>query len=276
MLEPISLYWQLIRNRIRYTVRMTDLELLVRDKYEGDAAKVTEEDQTRLAAGEPLAYVIGWVPFLGMRIGLSSRPLIPRPETEWWTEQLIAHFKEKFGDAPFTLLDLCAGSGAIGLAVLKAFPQARVSFAELMPAHCAQIAENLERNGLDAARADIRTSDLFSSWPAKNGPQQDGCWDVIASNPPYIPESRAVSLERSVMAYEPCEALFAGEDGLALIRRIAQDTPTRLSPTGELWLEADIENIEAAQELLASAGARKTAILTDPYDRPRTIVAYYP
>lgn len=253
---------------MQYTYRMTDLQLLIRDKYDGDAAKVTQEDRTRLAAGEPLAYVIGWIPFLGLAIGLESRPLIPRPETEWWTEQLIAHLTEKFADTPFTFLDLCAGSGAIGLAVLKAFPQTRVSFAELMPAHCAQVAENITRNDLDAARADIRASDLFTAF-------DDERWDIIATNPPYIPESRSATLEQSVTAYEPHEALFAGEDGLTLIRRIAQETPAHISPGGELWLEADIANIAAAQELLASHGARESAILTDPYDRPRTVVAYY-
>jgi methylase of polypeptide subunit release factors len=67
----------------------TDLDLLVRDKYDGDASRVTQEDRDRLDTGEPLAYVIGWAPFLNLRIDLSSRPLIPRPETEWWTELLI-------------------------------------------------------------------------------------------------------------------------------------------------------------------------------------------
>jgi methylase of polypeptide subunit release factors len=62
---------------------MTDLEYLVRDKYHGDASLITKEDTDRLASGEPLAYVIGWIPFLGLQIDLQSKPLIPRPETEW-------------------------------------------------------------------------------------------------------------------------------------------------------------------------------------------------
>ena len=70
-----------------------DRELLIRDKYEGDANADMNEDLARLAAGEPLAYVIGWIPFLGLRIYLDSKPLIPRPETEWWTEVLIKHLQ---------------------------------------------------------------------------------------------------------------------------------------------------------------------------------------
>ncbi|MDB5189372.1 MAG: Release factor glutamine methyltransferase, partial [Parcubacteria group bacterium] len=85
-----------------------DIELLVRDKYpalkSSDASlylnKEVRKDIERLAAGEPLAYVIGWIPFLGLEIGLASKPLIPRPETEWWTELLVEHLLERFGDAP--------------------------------------------------------------------------------------------------------------------------------------------------------------------------------
>jgi release factor glutamine methyltransferase len=105
---------------------------LLDEKYAGNAAaEGFKDDRKRLAAGEPLAYVIGWQPFLGLKIYLDSRPLIPRPETEWWTEELIKHLNERFGDAPFRLLDLCAGSGAIGIAVLAMMPGARVSFGEL-------------------------------------------------------------------------------------------------------------------------------------------------
>ncbi|HEV7121572.1 MAG TPA: peptide chain release factor N(5)-glutamine methyltransferase [Candidatus Paceibacterota bacterium] len=244
-----------------------DIAALLRDKYRNAApAEALEQDLARLAEGEPLAYVIGWIPFLTLRIRLDSHPLIPRPETEWWTNELIAHLRERFGEHSFSLLDLCAGSGAIGLAVLKAFPHARVSFAELMPEHAAQIRENLEENHLDPSRAQICVSDLFDAVP--------GSFDVIAANPPYIPEGRA--LDASVADHEPLEALFAGSAGISLIARIAQEAAMRLQPEGELWMECDTGNIGTAKTLLDAGGAERAEIRTDQYGRPRFVVSYYP
>jgi release factor glutamine methyltransferase len=245
---------------------MSDLDLLIRDKYDSDASRVTEEDTERLESGEPLAYVIGWAPFLGLNIHLDSHPLIPRPETEWWTERLIARLESRFNNAPFSILDLCAGSGAIGLSVLKEYALASVSFGELIPAHTAQIQTTLSGNALDVSRADIQTSDLFSAFG-------DRRWDVIATNPPYIPSTR--TLDASVTTFEPSEALFAGSDGLELIRRIAEEATVHITPGGELWMEADISNITEAEQLLLQGGARRTEILNDLYDRPRVVVAYY-
>ena len=242
---------------------MDDQELLIRDKYAGDRSVDLSGDLARLSAGEPLAYVIGWVPFLGLRINLDSYPLIPRPETEWWTEELCTHLEERFGNEPFTLLDLCAGSGAIGLSILARFPNARVTLVELIPEHIMQIRKNIEANGLDTSRARIVESDLFGALPGAR-------FDIIATNPPYIPSGRA--LDASVTAYEPAEALFSGEDGLSHIRRIAEEAPTHLKPSGELWMECDIANIEEAKELMR---AERTEIRTDPYGRPRVAVGYY-
>lgn len=247
-----------------------DIAALVRDKYGGDAPE--EElaaDIVRLAAGEPLAYVIGWIPFLTLRIRLDSRPLIPRPETEWWTNELIAHLRERFGEQPFQLLDLCAGSGAIGLAILKAFPDARVTFAELMPEHIAQIELNLKENDLDVSRADIRQGDLFEAIP-----EGAYAFDVIATNPPYVPSER--ELDDSVTGFEPPEALFAGSSGLGLISRIAQEAPGYLMPEGELWMECDIENVGLAKTMLDAYGTERSEIRTDQYGRPRFVVSYYP
>lgn len=238
---------------------------LRQDKYGGDASVDITKDIQRLSAGEPLAYVIGWMPFLGLRVRLDSHPLIPRPETEDWTEALVAHLKERFGNTPFRVLDLCAGSGAGGLAVLASCPQAKVSFGELMPAHEKTIRLSIEENGLDAGRADIRTGDLFKPFSGER-------FAVVLANPPYIPEAR--SLDASVVEHEPSEALFSGPDGLTLIRRIAQEVPEYLSRPGELWMECDIENIEEAQVLLQKQGA-KTNIRNDQYGRPRVCVGYW-
>ncbi len=241
--------------------------LLLRDKYNDNPEADLSEDLARLAAGEPLAYVIGWIPFLGLRISLDSHPLIPRPETESWTEDLHARLKEKFEDKPFTFLDLCAGSGAIGLSVLARFPAARVRFSELVSAHCDQIRKNIEENDLDVSRATVHIGDLFDAFP------KDQYFDVIATNPPYVPETRA--LDASVTDFEPKVALYAGNDGLDLIRRIAVETPQRLEDGGELWMECDIDNIEEARQMLMKHGAKEATIRNDVYSRPRVCVGYY-
>ncbi len=240
--------------------------LLLRDKYDGDTEADLSGDLARLSGGEPLAYVIGWVPFLGLRIVLDSHPLIPRPETEWWTEELVKHLRERFCGKPFRLLDLCAGSGAIGLSVLHAFPHAQVSFGELVPEHSDLIRKNIEVNGLDGSRVDIRTGSLFEPFAHEQ-------FDVIASNPPYVPESRV--LEASVTEFEPSEALYAGPDGLSLIREIANDVSSHLLPQGEVWIECDMDHAEQVRELILSGGAHTAEVRNDLYGRPRLCVGYY-
>lgn len=237
-----------------------DVEALVREKHSGDReAPGVAEDLARLAAGEPLAYVIGDQPFLGLSISLGSRPLIPRPETEWWAELLC----ERIGDEPFRVLDLCAGSGAVGLAVLKQCRNARVSFGELVPEHAETIRKNVEQNGLDASRADIRSGDLFAPFEGEQ-------FDIIAANPPYIPEGRA--LDGSVTDYEPGEALFSGPDGLSVIRRIAAGAA---ASAPELWMECDESNADQAARLCLEADARRADVRIDQYERPRLVVSYW-
>ena len=240
-----------------------DLAALIRDKYGGDAGADIAGDVARLSAGEPLAYVIGWVPFLGLHVDLGSRPLIPRAETEYWTEVLITHLAKR---PQVTLLDLCAGSGAIGLSVLKHVPGAHVSFGELELPHAELIRKNIEMNGLDAARALVRRGNLFVPFSGER-------FDVIATNPPYIPAGR--ELDGSVIGYEPPVALFAGAEGIDLIDRIAREAAHHLNPGGELWMECDIDNIETARELVLTGGAARADIRTDQYGRPRTLVGYY-
>lgn len=238
-----------------------DVEALIQEKYDGDRTKDIEMDLARLRAGEPLAYVIGHIPFLGISVLLDSHPLIPRPETEWWTEELITSVS-----GPIRILDLCAGSGAIGLALLKHCRDARVLFGELIPEHTESIHRSIKLNELDASRADIRPGDLFAPFAGER-------FDIIATNPPYIPNTRR--LPESVIKFEPQEALVSGADGLGLIRRIAEEVKEYLNPGGVVWMECDIENIEEAEKLVTAGGAETTEIRNDQYGRARLVVAYY-
>lgn len=241
-----------------------DEQWLLTEKYMGLRNPYFEEDRKRLAAGEPLAYVIGWQPFLGLKIHLDSRPLIPRPETEYWTEQILSNFRHPMSEICF--LDLCAGSGAIGCAALARLPCAQVYLGEIDPAHEATIRKNIRENGLDESKAHVRIGDLFAPF---SGMQ----FDVIAANPPYVPASR--SLPESVGSYEPHLALFSGTDGLHAMRRIAKALPAHLAPGGVAWVECDRGSAETARDLCTAQGLH-AEIRTDQYGKPRVLVVSFP
>ena len=232
-----------------------DAQWLLDEKYGGKETAKYEKDK------EPLGYVIGWQPFLGLEIYLDSHPLIPRPETEWWVEELL-----KDTPACLTFLDLCAGSGAIGCAVLAKLPNAQVYFGEIDSAHETTIWKNIRENNLDASHAHICAGDLFE-------PFGDIKFDVIAVNPPYVPTDR--ELPESVVRYEPAHALRAGEDGLDLIRRIARELPEHLAANGEAWIECDSAHAAAACALFTAQGF-SAEIRNDQYDKPRVIVVSFP
>lgn len=281
-----------------------DEKWLLEEKYNGKKTAEYEADTKRLASGEPLGYVIGYQPFLGLKIYLDSHPLIPRPETEWWVDQLLKEIAggeifetlgagaawqlqrrreaalqfatarvstasggasrrvlENFASRDFSFLDLCAGSGAIGCAALARLPDAQVHFGEIDPAHEATILKNIRENNLDESRAHICIGDLFE-------PFENQQFDIIAANPPYIPTDRV--LDTSVVDYEPHQALYAGKDGLDIIRRIALELPKHLAPGGEAWIEVDSVHAAAACTLFADQGL-KSEIRTDQYGAPRVI-----
>ena len=240
-----------------------DEQWLLDEKYGGVPTPEYEADRQRLAGGEPLGYVIGFEPFLGLKISLDSKPLIPRVETEWWTEQLLASVAK---DEPLTFLDLCAGSGAIGCAALARLPKAQVYFGELDPAHEATILKNIRQNGLDESRATIGIGDLFE-------PFHDNTFAVIAANPPYIPAGREIAA--SVADYEPELALYGGTDGLDIIRSIATKLPKHLAKGGIAWIECDSAHASEACALFASEGLT-AEIRTDQYSQPRILVVSFP
>jgi release factor glutamine methyltransferase len=241
-----------------------DEKWLLAEKYAGDKNKAYEADRMRLIAGEPVAYIIGYQPFLGMKIYLDSKPLIPRPETEWWTEKLITAMK--VGPHKIQFLDLCAGSGAIGCAVLKEVPNVEVYFGEIDASHKDTIIKNIRENNLDESRAHIGIGNLF-------GPFMNMQFNYIAANPPYIPTDRP--LPESVRNYEPAVALFSGADGLESTHQIAHALPLHLAQGGTAWIECDSVHAAEAQNVFTEEGF-SADIRTDQYAVSRVIVVSFP
>lgn len=238
-----------------------DEKWLLEEKYDGVRTPEFAADCKRLAAGEPLGYVIGWVPFLGCKIWLDSHPLIPRPETEYWTEKAIEALQARraASETPLCVLDLCAGSGCIGVAIAKAIPTIHVTFGELEKSHLPTIAKNLTENSIDCTRYQVFQSDLFT--------QITGTYDFIVSNPPYI-DPQLDRTEQSVTSHEPHSALYGGTGGLDLIHTIISEARQHLTECGELWIEHEPEQSTEIQRL-ASTKHMAAHTHTDQYNRER-------
>lgn len=217
-----------------------DEKWLLNEKYGGAESEAFRADVKRLACGEPLGYVIGYVPFFGCKIYLDSHPLIPRVETEFWVEKAIDAIKGAAPKAP-RVLDLCAGSGAIGVAVVRHVPQAQVTFAEIEKRHLPTIGKNLNENAILCTNYKVFQSDLFSNI--------SGEFDFILCNPPYI-DATLNRTEYVVEKYEPHEALYGGRGGLELIEQIIiAAAPAHLAPQSQLWLEHEPEQSAKVKKL---------------------------
>jgi release factor glutamine methyltransferase len=231
---------------------------LLEEKYGGEKSEGFFADLERLKAGEPLAYLIGSIPFLGCTIYLDSRPLIPRPETEFWVEKAIGEIRSAAPKAP-RVLDLCAGSGAIGIAVAKAIPSAHVTFAEIDEHHYHTINRNIRENGIMAEHCEVLVSDLFENIK--------DTYDFILTNPPYIDPALDRS-DLSVRVHEPHLALYGGKEGLALIEKTIEKAPVHLNQGGQLWTEHEPEQADAIKEFAAQHGFT-SATHNDQYKVPR-------
>ncbi len=236
-----------------------NLHWLLKDKYGWDAQKIAgaqtfpseiQKDIQRLEAGEPLQYVIGWVNFLGCRIDLSYKPLIPRPETEFWTEKFIASHKKMNA---LEILDLCCGSGCIGIAVLRHLPNMQLDFADISARAIEQTTKNIDLNTIAKSQYRIFRSNLFE--------KISGRYDAILCNPPYVDPDGEVSAE---LLYEPTESLFAQNHGLGLIEKIISEMENHLKPDGEMWLEFGKGQEKAVEEFCRKLG-RNAHIEQDQY-----------
>lgn len=190
------------------------------------------------------------MPFLGATIWLDSKPLIPRTETEWWVEQFIGRHKARSSKLEaIRCIDLFAGSGCVGVAILTHLPEARVDFGELEAKHLLTIKKNCEINGvLDRAR--VIQTDVWESLT--------DTYDFVLANPPYLSHNKIERVQDSVLAHEPHGSLFAKDDGFALIERTIRGLPTHLHKGGAAWIEHEPEHTLRIQVLAQSLGCTAT------------------
>ena len=211
---------------------------------------------------EPLQYITGEAPFCGRMFFVDRRVLIPRPETEelcaWALENLPA-------SDPCRVLDLCCGSGCIGLTLAAERPHLDVVLADCSP-------DALEVAALNASRLDLSVS--FHQGDLTEG-LADNSFDCIVSNPPYIPSAECAALQPEVLQ-EPSLALDGGTDGLDFYRRIADEAAKVLKPEGLLMLELGFGEAEPVSALLAAEGFTEIAVRNDFSGIPRMLSARSP
>lgn len=226
------------------------------------------KDIRRLKKGEPIDYIIGFVEFLGCKIDLSEKPLIPRQETEFWLAQAIDEIKNfkksSFKDKKIKCLDAFSGSGCIGVAILSNTQNSLCDFTEIDKKFLKQININLKNNFIKKNRYNIIKSDIFDKVKEK--------YDFIFANPPYIPKTRKNKLPKSVLKFEPKIALFGGKNGLFYINRFLRDAKKYLKPKGKIFMEFDYAQKNNIENLLKKYNYLNYQFYKDQYSKWRWVM----
>lgn len=217
----------------------------------------------RRGAREPLQYIVGSTSFCGLEIGVTPSVLIPRPETEMLAELAWTFLK---GLPDGRALDLCTGSGCLAIALAAKAPAARICATDISPDAVAVARQNAERCKV-AERIEFRAGDGFAAVNSQDK------FNLIVSNPPYIPSAAIAGLEAEVREFEPRMALDGGEDGLDFYRRIAAEAPAFLSPGGRLMVEVEEDGAEATRALFEEAGWPSPALEKDHNGKARILIA---
>jgi release factor glutamine methyltransferase len=206
----------------------------------------------RRASREPLQHIVGRAAFRYVDVAVGPGVFIPRPETELLVDAILS----RLGEAP-TVVDLCAGSGALALAIAHEAPSARVYAVERSPAALIWLRRNAEGTAVTVVAGDVTDPALLGELSAEA--------DAVVSNPPYVPSGTAVEPE---VCADPKDAVFAGEDGLAIIPAVIARAAALLRSGGVLAVEHDDTHGEAVPALLGD-GWREVADHRDLAGRPR-------
>jgi HemK-like putative methylase len=186
------------------------------------------------------------IKFLNCKIDLSKKVFEPRIETEFWVGKAIKEIKKSTETGSLLnvkVLDIFAGTGCIGIAVLKNIERTRVDFADISKEAIKQIRINLKLNGISKNQYKIYESNLFEKLKGKR-------YDVIFANPPYVAFDRIQEVQREVLKKEQEEALFAGRDGMFWIEKFLKQVKNHLKPGGVFYMEFDPLQKEKIEKIL--------------------------
>lgn len=214
----------------------------------------------RRSEKEPLKYIIGYAEFFGLVLKVKNGVLIPRVDTETLVEEVIAIEKEKKN-----ILDMCCGSGAIGIALAKNIKGSTVTLADISEIAEEVTKENIDRLEIDNAK--FLHSNLFENIGANK-------FDVIVSNPPYIRADVINTLMEDVKDYEPHLALDGGEDGLYFYNKITEEAIIHLCEGGYLCYEIGYDQGDEVRELMENAGFKNVRIIKDLAGNDRVAIGH--
>lgn len=247
----------------------TPEQMLSALEYGADPAVVSkvEDGVRRLLNDEPLAYILGEWEFYGLKLFVSPDVLIPRDDTCAVAE--LAINRSLFLEKDPRILDLCCGSGCIGLAVASRVKDARVTLADISKEALAVAKKNIAQNKLGGRMS------IFQVDARKKAPNFLGKFDMIVSNPPYITGEEMKQLPRSVDAFEPHLALYGGEDGLDFYRAILANFTQALKPGGCVCFEFGMGQGDAVCHLLEENDYTVLERKRDYNDRERAVLAQH-
>jgi release factor glutamine methyltransferase len=217
-----------------------------RNLTEGEAAGFARWVERR-RRGEPVAYIVGEKEFWSLILQVNHEVLIPRPETECLIEEVLERYGREAGG--LRIIDIGTGSGAIGIALAREMPAARVVATDISRGALEVAGRNAVIHGV-AGRVEFLHGDLFAS--------ASGTFDLIVSNPPYIPDEDYLRLPAGIREFEPRQALIAGPDGTAFHREIIRGGTRRLKAGGWIFLEIGEGQKELVEALFREEGIYDT------------------
>ena len=251
--ESLSFVYRSLKN-----LSFTDFVFALQQEVTEEEKQFVEEIYKKLAAHIPAQYIIGHTEFFGMQLKVDERVLIPRPETEELVDLILTENPEK----NLKVLDIGTGSGAIALALAKNRPDWSVTAADISQDALELATENAKRQDLNLS---FIKSDCFSEISSK--------YDIIVSNPPYISREDQEEVGLNVLHSEPHLALFADEDGLAIYRRIAEDSKDYLNDGGKIYLEIGYKQGQSVPDLFRkNFPEKRVRTLKDQFGQDRMVV----